>query len=136
MLDAPETSKNIFQLFRVFSYKYMIKCNNVETCSNKCSILVYYCNSFIEFYIISCSNAVKFTHEGKVKINLYVITDPCPEDQQKLKINTDEPLLTARSRVLLDEKKDNGLQSHETVVWIRCDVQDTGIGIPGTFLCS
>ncbi|XP_024996878.1 histidine kinase 5 [Cynara cardunculus var. scolymus] len=62
------------------------------------------------------SNAVKFTHEGKVKINLYVIADPCPQDQQK--------------------PEENEHQSHETVVWIRCDVQDTGIGIPETALPS
>ncbi|KAI3756180.1 hypothetical protein L1987_55996 [Smallanthus sonchifolius] len=62
------------------------------------------------------SNAVKFTHEGKIKINLYVIAEPCPKDQKKHENN--EP------------------QSHETVVWIRCDVQDTGIGIPETALPS
>ncbi|KAL8195685.1 hypothetical protein R6Q57_025438 [Mikania cordata] len=62
------------------------------------------------------SNAVKFTHEGKIKINLYVIADPSSEDQEKHEKN--EP------------------QSHETTVWIRCDVQDTGIGIPETVLPS
>ncbi|KAL8264043.1 hypothetical protein R6Q59_022173 [Mikania micrantha] len=62
------------------------------------------------------SNAVKFTHEGKIKINLYVIADPCSEDQEKYEKN--EP------------------QSHETTVWIRCDVQDTGIGIPETAIPS
>ncbi|KAI3804577.1 hypothetical protein L1987_26228 [Smallanthus sonchifolius] len=62
------------------------------------------------------SNAVKFTHEGTIKINLYVITDPCHKDQKKHENN--EP------------------QSHETVVWIQCDVQDTGIGIPETALPS
>ncbi|KAI3690270.1 hypothetical protein L2E82_48249 [Cichorium intybus] len=64
------------------------------------------------------SNAVKFTHEGKVKIKLHVIADPCSEDQQKIKMDTDES------------------ESNETVVWIRCDVQDTGIGIPETALPS
>ncbi|XP_076936400.1 histidine kinase 5-like [Bidens hawaiensis] len=60
------------------------------------------------------SNAVKFTHEGKIKIKLYLIADPRPEHQKK--------------------HENNGPQSHETVVWIRCDVQDTGIGIPETAL--
>nr|GEX93792.1 histidine kinase 5 [Tanacetum cinerariifolium] len=66
------------------------------------------------------SNAVKFTHEGKVKINLYVTADPCPE----------------RSKILLNEHENNEPLSQETVVWIRCDVQDTGIGIPETALPS
>nr|XP_043627507.1 histidine kinase 5 [Erigeron canadensis] len=82
------------------------------------------------------SNAVKFTHQGKVKINLYVIADPSPEDQQKLKTDTYEQLLPTGSNVLLDEHMGNGPKSHETVVWIRCDVQDTGIGIPETALPS
>ncbi|KAI3692253.1 hypothetical protein L6452_32067 [Arctium lappa] len=81
------------------------------------------------------SNAVKFTHEGKVKINLYVIADPCPQDQPKPKIENDELVLPARNSVL-DEHKENEPQSHETVVWIRCDVQDTGIGIPETAIPS
>ncbi|KAI7752512.1 hypothetical protein M8C21_015863 [Ambrosia artemisiifolia] len=60
------------------------------------------------------SNAVKFTHEGKIKIKLYLITDPCLEDQIK--------------------HEENEPQSHGNMVWIRCDVQDTGIGIPETAL--
>ncbi|KAL4565033.1 hypothetical protein LXL04_029115 [Taraxacum kok-saghyz] len=64
------------------------------------------------------SNAVKFTHEGKVKIDLYIIADPCSEARQKPDIDMDES------------------ESQETVVWIRCDVQDTGIGIPETALPS
>ncbi|KAJ9537176.1 hypothetical protein OSB04_029909 [Centaurea solstitialis] len=87
---------------------------------------------FMSFF---CSNAVKFTHEGKVKINLYVIADPCPQDQPKPKIENDQSLLPERNGVL-DEHKQNENQSHETVVWIRCDVQDTGIGIPETAIPS
>ncbi|XP_042758544.1 histidine kinase 5 [Lactuca sativa] len=64
------------------------------------------------------SNAVKFTHEGKVKINLYIIPDPCSESQQKSEIDMEES------------------ESHERVVWIRCDVEDSGIGIPETALPS
>lgn len=70
---------------------------------------------FIKFYLVFCSNAVKFTHEGKVKINLYIIPDPCSESQQKSEIDMEES------------------ESHERVVWIRCDVEDSGIGIPGAF---
>ncbi|KAI3692252.1 hypothetical protein L6452_32065 [Arctium lappa] len=70
------------------------------------------------------SNAVKFTHEGKVGINLYVVANPCPKDQKKPKIDTDS----------LDDHEDYEPQSHETVVWVRCDIQDTGIGIPETAL--
>ncbi|KAL4565030.1 hypothetical protein LXL04_029112 [Taraxacum kok-saghyz] len=64
------------------------------------------------------SNAVKFTHEGKVKIDLYIIADPSSEAQQKPEMDMDES------------------ESQETVVWIQCDVQDTGIGIPETALPS
>ena len=37
--------------------------------------------------------------------------------------------LVSQNGVMLE----NEPHSHETVVWIRCDVRDTGIGIPGTF---
>ncbi|KAK9077812.1 hypothetical protein SSX86_006150 [Deinandra increscens subsp. villosa] len=74
------------------------------------------------------SNAVKFTHEGKIKINLYVIADPCLEAVADL----------LRSQGLEDQKKHekNVPESNETTVWIQCDVQDTGIGIPETTLPS
>ncbi|KAL5074483.1 hypothetical protein RYX36_013467 [Vicia faba] len=49
------------------------------------------------------SNAIKFTHEGKVGINLYCSMNGDKEDQH---------------------------HSAETSVWIGCDVYDTGIGIP------
>ncbi|KAK9076131.1 hypothetical protein SSX86_004464 [Deinandra increscens subsp. villosa] len=68
------------------------------------------------------SNAIKFTHDGKVQINLYVIADPYPEFQLEPTINEDS---SAKNGY-----KDNESHSHETVVWIRCDVKDTGIGIP------
>ncbi|KVH95575.1 CheY-like superfamily, partial [Cynara cardunculus var. scolymus] len=79
------------------------------------------------------SNAIKFTHEGKVQINLYVIADPYPEGHQEPKINMDDSSVSTKNGVLLDVHEENEPQSHETVVWIRCDVKDTGIGIPGTF---
>lgn len=36
----------------------------------------------------------------------------------------------------MDEDKEKHASSEERVVWIRCDVYDTGIGIPGNFLLS
>ena len=75
-----------------------------------------------------CSNAIKFTHQGKVEINLYVIADPYPQHEPK-KINTDDSSISAKN----NRHEENEPDSHETVVWIRCDVKDTGIGIPGTF---
>ncbi|KAK7283153.1 hypothetical protein RIF29_12474 [Crotalaria pallida] len=115
------------------------------------------------------SNSIKFTHEGKVGINLYIARE---EGMQKM--NTDQSTIlvngvseekyhsTPRSgcdRNLLDGKKQNEhpSQNHafnnecsspvksecsmngdteeqphstEETVWIRCDVYDTGIGIP------
>ncbi|CAI9277619.1 unnamed protein product [Lactuca saligna] len=75
------------------------------------------------------SNAIKFTHQGKVEINLYVISDPYPQHEPK-KINTDDSSISAKD----NRHEENDPQSHETVVWIRCDVKDTGIGIPETAL--
>ncbi|XP_023768624.1 histidine kinase 5 [Lactuca sativa] len=81
------------------------------------------------------SNAIKFTHQGKVEINLYVIADPYPEGQQEPKnINTDDSSIPTKSDLLLNGHEENEPQSHETVVWIRCDIKDTGIGIPETAL--
>nr|XP_043607244.1 histidine kinase 5-like [Erigeron canadensis] len=74
------------------------------------------------------SNAIKFTHQGKVQINLYVIPEP------ELKINADDKSVSIQNGVVLDEHEKNEPHSHETVVWIRCDVKDTGIGIPETAL--
>ncbi|XP_042756325.1 histidine kinase 5 isoform X2 [Lactuca sativa] len=75
------------------------------------------------------SNAIKFTHQGKVEINLYVISDPYPQHEPK-KINTDDSSISAKN----NGHEENEPDSHETVVWIRCDVKDTGIGIPETVL--
>ncbi|KAL1221564.1 Histidine kinase 5 [Cardamine amara subsp. amara] len=57
------------------------------------------------------SNAIKFTHEGKVGIKLQVISEP-----------------SFASHNALTAQEQNGLT--ETSVWICCDVYDTGIGIP------
>lgn len=113
---------------------------------------------------------MKFTHEGKVGINLYVITEPCSgngegcpqlfsDDKSTVSANTpteqkclspsqsscssksshtqnhaldDEPIDPVNHD---DSKHEDKESSHtlETTVWIRCDVYDTGIGIPGDF---
>lgn len=62
------------------------------------------------------SNAIKFTHQGKVGIKLKVIP---------------EPSFSSDNTLNADAEEQNGLT--ETSVWIRCDVYDTGIGIPGKF---
>ena len=64
------------------------------------------------------SNAIKFTHEGKVGIKLKVISVPSFASGMELNADAEEQ---------------NGLTETETSVWIRCDVYDTGIGIPGKF---
>ncbi|KAL8521712.1 hypothetical protein ACS0TY_012015 [Phlomoides rotata] len=61
------------------------------------------------------SNAIKFTHEGKVGINLYVVPDHSKDSR----------------RVSSDGSSDSGnTREEERIMWIRCDVYDTGIGIP------
>ncbi|CAN4128216.1 unnamed protein product [Withania somnifera] len=106
------------------------------------------------------SNAIKFTHEGKVGIKLYVIPEPCPgvkqgshkrmaSDHSKVLAKIcKEDRCTSPSHNALDRKGSSGCKDadeqngssiegevddpnqQETTVWIRCDVYDTGIGIP------
>lgn len=45
----------------------------------------------------------------------------------------DEPKTVVQNGDALQEDEENQPQRHETRVWIRCDVHDTGIGIPGMF---
>ncbi|GJT31694.1 histidine kinase 5-like protein [Tanacetum coccineum] len=75
------------------------------------------------------SNAIKFTRQGKVEINLYVTADPHPEGQQEQKMDNDDTSVSQNGVM-----SENEPHSHETVVWIRCDVKDTGMGIPETAL--
>ena len=103
-----------------------------------------------------CSNAIKFTHEGKVGKNLYVVPEPSDvnergsekksRDQSTLSANTndnghadnspsyEEPELNNMScdqnGDQMDQDKESRTKAEERV---RCDVYDTGIGIPGTF---
>ncbi|KAG8381968.1 hypothetical protein BUALT_Bualt05G0027700 [Buddleja alternifolia] len=72
------------------------------------------------------SNAVKFTHEGKVGIKLYVVREPS---------NVQGSCTTSQDQSTIP---DNGIYGtgdgentcQDPMVWIRCDVYDTGIGIP------
>ncbi|XP_059454952.1 histidine kinase 5 [Corylus avellana] len=126
------------------------------------------------------SNAIKFTHEGKVGVNLYVVPDPssvkgegCHQkltaDESTCSANgrkeekclstsrtigdwkgthgqrhiegpcqnhpsCDEPRTPHKSKVSVDGDNEEQPHSPETKVWIRCDVYDTGIGIPETAL--
>ncbi|XP_049415700.1 histidine kinase 5 [Solanum stenotomum] len=121
------------------------------------------------------SNAIKFTHEGKVGIKLYVVPGRCPDVKQgsHKRMASDhskvlakickEDKCTSPSHNSLDRKGSGGCKDadganerlmqngegnyseqngasiedevddpnqQETTVWIRCDVYDTGIGIP------
>ncbi|KAL3849246.1 hypothetical protein ACJIZ3_011128 [Penstemon smallii] len=97
------------------------------------------------------SNAIKFTHEGKVGIKLYVVQGPfnvikqgsqkhssdqstvteCKQDKNWNYGNTNGQG-TCENEAPMEEDKESQCQSNteEPVVWIRCDVYDTGIGIP------
>lgn len=104
------------------------------------------------------SNAVKFTHEGKVGINLHVLDKQLPgcriEGGQLHSKAHSAPAAAAEHFSASPRKFDNdtlGCSNHEDacqtgipsndnfgehhegdeVVWLRCDVYDTGIGIPG-----
>jgi signal transduction histidine kinase len=108
-----------------------------------------------------CSNAVKFTHDGKVGINLHLVDNRqagCEIRNKQLPMrahpaspNTIATENTAASPRNCDtdtsccsNREDacqNGISSNENfreynegeVFWLRCDVYDTGIGIPGFF---
>ncbi|KAL7159601.1 hypothetical protein ABFS83_01G039000 [Erythranthe nasuta] len=93
------------------------------------------------------SNAIKFTHEGKVGIRLYVVPEPrngiikdsetdssnqsADDSSNTSNLNDENAPENVRNCVPMEE--DNVSDSNtdkEQVVWIRCDVYDTGIGIP------
>ncbi|KAL2544543.1 Histidine kinase 5 [Forsythia ovata] len=83
------------------------------------------------------SNAIKFTHEGKVGIKLYVIPEPCGAIKQvpHQNISSDQSPVSVNSKnedkcLTMEEVQESHSNSQETIVWIRCDVYDTGIGIP------
>ncbi|KAI3962382.1 hypothetical protein MKW92_024179 [Papaver armeniacum] len=68
------------------------------------------------------SNAVKFTHEGSVGIDLSVVSEPshCLRNGE-VSDNNGAP----------NDRKNTG-SKYENTVWIKCDVYDTGIGIPAS----
>ncbi|KAH9611483.1 hypothetical protein KSS87_010180 [Heliosperma pusillum] len=94
------------------------------------------------------SNAIKFTHEGKVGIRLYVVPAPYTgEGDQKFvddhvdnkekqgenpygdQNKIDEPKTPSKGgETAFADDRSYAAQSLQTV-WIRCDVYDTGIGI-------
>ncbi|XP_050364140.1 histidine kinase 5 isoform X2 [Argentina anserina] len=113
------------------------------------------------------SNAIKFTHEGKVGIKLYMVEDPTSGCLQKsdtiqstvlesglneeesalqnccngeifrgnepyqISCIQDEPNTPVKSETSMNGDKEEKPHSSETkTVWLRCDVYDTGIGIP------
>ncbi|XP_062229440.1 probable histidine kinase 1 [Phragmites australis] len=104
------------------------------------------------------SNAVKFTHEGKVGINLQVVHKQLPgckieHEQLYKRVHSGSPITTAPENSAVSpgicdniprcSKCEDAFQSGipssknfgehhegEEVVWLRCDVYDTGIGIP------
>ncbi|RDY08582.1 Histidine kinase 5, partial [Mucuna pruriens] len=109
------------------------------------------------------SNAIKFTHEGKVGINLYVVPEPTfakaegiqmmipnqstisvngvkeekyvstPQSGSDRNLNhafNDECRSPVKSECSMNGDTEEQPHSAETTVWIRCDVYDTGIGIP------
>ncbi|CAL5439811.1 unnamed protein product [Camellia sinensis] len=122
------------------------------------------------------SNAIKFTHEGKVGMKLYVVlalslgmeegsNQKITVDRSTVSVNVheqdkyislsqsccdqkgfheekhgkgpyknhtldDEPKTLVRNGASIDGGEENHLQPDETIVWICCDVYDTGIGIP------
>ncbi|CAI0438640.1 unnamed protein product [Linum tenue] len=110
------------------------------------------------------SNAIKFTHDGKVGIDLYIVSDPgCGRAEENHKLMLDQVTANGRKEeqctstsqscnghqngyhddnkhadVKNENTRDRGGEEEEeeechvqeTTVWLRCDVYDTGIGIP------
>ncbi|MCL7050055.1 hypothetical protein MKW94_016128 [Papaver nudicaule] len=77
------------------------------------------------------SNAVKFTHEGSVGIHLSVVSEPsqCLRNGE-VSYNNGAPNDINDTVSAEDENSEDNPQRYENTVWIKCDVYDTGIGIP------
>ncbi|ONK70519.1 uncharacterized protein A4U43_C05F34540 [Asparagus officinalis] len=104
------------------------------------------------------SNAIKFTHKGKVGIKLHVVSEQYPQvlsggnasyqSQRVIEENSSEdqicdnmetsssPRCNGELEETSDEDSEKKARPHETRVWLRCDVYDTGIGIPEKALPS
>ncbi|XP_058113845.1 histidine kinase 5-like [Magnolia sinica] len=112
------------------------------------------------------SNAIKFTHEGKVGINLRVVPEQYSrrgeghqhavsvkelteetsskasqsscfqesichgEDNNQYSTTEDGVRKSVEITALMDEDNEKHQHPHDTIVWLCCDVYDTGIGIP------
>lgn len=122
--------------------------------------------------VLNFSNAIKFTHEGKVGINLHIAPEQhsehaerhlsaisekeiaeestsaasqsncCRETRHRQSSKeelhqhgapSDGPGTPIKIPGSMDEEIEKNHHSRETVVWLCCDVYDTGIGIPGIF---
>ncbi|XP_010525559.1 PREDICTED: histidine kinase 5 [Tarenaya hassleriana] len=70
------------------------------------------------------SNAIKFTHRGKVGIKLEVIQEPSFFSEDRKEPRNPTPIGHNENTEDAEEYVSG------TAVWIRCDVYDTGIGIP------
>ncbi|KAI5403905.1 hypothetical protein KIW84_051161 [Lathyrus oleraceus] len=76
------------------------------------------------------SNAIKFTHEGKVGINLYVMKEEKHLSTPQNHGFNDDCRSPVKSECSMNGDTEDQRLSAETTVWIGCDVYDTGIGIP------
>ena len=64
--------------------------------------------------------------ESQICDNMETSHSPrCQEDLEKCNVS-------AENASMADEDAEEKGQRHETRVWLRCDVYDTGIGIPGS----
>ncbi|CAK8568519.1 unnamed protein product [Lathyrus sativus] len=76
------------------------------------------------------SNAIKFTDEGKVGINLYVMKEEKHLSTPQNHGFNDDCRSLVKSECSMNGDTEDQHHSAETIVWIGCDVYDTGIGIP------
>jgi len=101
--------------------------------------------------LIFCSNAVKFTHQGVVGIRLFVAKAPYSGEGDHKSVETHrgskekgssgQRYLEApyENHHIFDEPRTLGKGGEAVspaIVWLRCDVYDTGIGIPGSNTAS
>ncbi|KAL9233953.1 hypothetical protein vseg_008884 [Gypsophila vaccaria] len=82
------------------------------------------------------SNAIKFTHEGKVGIRLYVVPAPYSRGGDHADDKDKDSPYGDQNKVSEPKTPNKGGEpgfiddgSSPSTVWIRCDVYDTGIGI-------
>jgi hypothetical protein len=76
-----------------------------------------------------CLSTSRTTGDWKGTHGQRHIEGPCQNHS-----SSDEPRTPHKSKVSVDGDNEEQPHSPETKVWIRCDVYDTGIGIPGNVL--